>query len=403
VDLDKLSAVERWAVEEETAALARVHRETGVTLTPKNLNRKEILVQVLKTIGVVPRTTPSGQAMVDKVLLQTANHPVTTALLRARQMDKLRSTFVQSVRAHLVGDRLHCTFNQLRRTKEDGDDRGARFGRTSSEHPNLQQQPSRGDFASRWRSIYVPDEPSQRWLRADYNQQEPRMLTHYAELLGLPSARRMADAYRDDPTTDNHGMVTQWIYADASPGDENWKPRRDRCKTIYLGLCYGMGGAKLSSVLGLPTKSVYRNGNRQVIAGDEAQVILDQFNRVVPYVKELYYRCQEVAEKRGYIRTILGRLCHFPEREDGARDWTHKAINRLIQGSSADQIKRAMVEIDRAGLPLQLQVHDEVDTSVDDDEQPRRIKEIMETCIQLTVPSRVDLEIGPSWGEAKRI
>jgi DNA polymerase I-like protein with 3'-5' exonuclease and polymerase domains len=179
--------------------------------------------------------------------------------------------------------------------------------------------------------------------------------------------------------------------------------KRKEAKSIFLGLCYGMGGAKLCRQLGLPTKMVtsYRSGKLIEVAGDEGQALLNRFNDLVPFVRQLAKKADVTAASRGFVRTLSGRRCRFPVRKDGSYDWTHKALNRIIQGSSADQTKRAMVEIARAGYALQLQVHDEIDLSVSSREEAEAVAEIMATCVPLEVPSVVDVEIGPSWGEAK--
>jgi DNA polymerase I-like protein with 3'-5' exonuclease and polymerase domains len=113
-------------------------------------------------------------------------------------------------------------------------------------------------------------------------------------------------------------------------------------------------------------------------------------------------RASKKAARTGFIKTILGRRCRFPEDpQTGRYDWTHKALNRLIQGSSADQTKKAMVELDDVGYYLQLQVHDEIDSTVETVKIAKEMAEIMKTCVPLQVPSKVDVEVGPSWGEIK--
>jgi DNA polymerase I-like protein with 3'-5' exonuclease and polymerase domains len=399
IDQDQLARVEQWSMEREKECLDQIHHFTDVRIGLDDIWKKDALVMAIQAIGMKLDKTPTGQPKLDKAVLNEIDHPVAEAILQARKVNKLRTTFAASIRTHMVNGRIHCTFNQLRRTREDGDAVGARYGRMSSEHPNLQQQPARDEFASMWRSIYVPDTDT--WVCADYSQQEPRMLTHFAELCGLDGAGQAAQRYRDDPDTDNHAMMTQLIYPDVTPGTPEFKRARTYCKNIYLGLCYGMGGAKLAHDLGLPTKWVDgRNGKRIEVAGDEAQNLLDTFDRRAPFVRALARRCEQVARSRGHIVTVLGRRCNFPRLKDGTVDWAHKALNRLIQGSSADQTKMAVVELDRAGVPLQLQVHDEVDWSAESLDEARMVGRIMRECVKLNVPSKVDLEYGPSWGQA---
>lgn len=389
IDTDALSRVVTWSVEEERKVLAEIRRFSGEEIKLGAIMTKPPLVRAFQKIGVKLPKTPTGEPKLDKFVLERIDHPLADLIRRARQMSQLRGTFAHSVMRHMTRGRLHCEFNQLRSNSERGEEKGARFGRLSSSHPNLQQQPSRQDFARMWRAIYVPDTEGQLWLSADYSQQEPRWLTHFAELCGLPGAVGAAERYRTDPNTDNHQMMADICGI-----------KRKDAKELYLGLCYGMGGGKLAKKLGLST--VWKEtaeGRKYEAAGPEAQALLDQFNQRAPFVRKLAWRCEETARERGWITTVLGRRCRFPAKANGEFDWTHKALNRLIQGSSADQTKRAMVEIDRAGLPLQLQVHDEIDASIDSLEQAKAIGEIMRECVPCNVPAKVDLETGPNWGE----
>jgi DNA polymerase-1 len=158
---------------------------------------------------------------------------------------------------------------------------------------------------------------------------------------------------------------------------------------------------KMCKDLGLPTEWVeLRNGKRIEVAGPEGKKLMEGFDNGVPFVKKLAERCDKTAAGRGYILTLSGRRCRFPLKDDGTYDWTHKALNRLIQGSAADQTKTAMVMAEEAGHELQLQVHDEMTASVESKEQAEAIADIMRNCIKLNIPSRVDVETGPSWGES---
>lgn len=403
VDFDRLDQVEKWAIEEEQTKLDEVFHHTGVRIIVDNVNKPLCLAGALEAIGVtVPLTPSTHQPSVDNELLINLKHPVGDALVRARKVNKLRTTFAESVRRHAIGDRIHCTFNQLRRESDSGqgDGQGARYGRLSCCEPNLQQQPSRDDFAKMWRSIYVPDEGGI-WSCNDFSQQEPRWLVHYAELCRCPGAKIAADKYRNDPLTDNHTMMARTIYG-LLDNEEPTKVQRTNAKIIFLGLCYGMGGAKLARGLYLPTKWITnRRGERIEVAGDEAQAVLDLFNKRAPFVKMMAQRTQSRANDRGYIETIAGRRCRFPEDTNGGWDWTHKALNRLIQGSSGDQTKVAMVEADAAGFAIQLQVHDELDHTAADQNEAQELGQLMRECVTANVPFRVDTEIGPSWGEAK--
>ena len=396
VNEDKLTYIEEWSKKQEALALRRVYDATGIRIPVGGTSKKSLTVPALQKIGVRLSLTKTGQVELKQATLQAIDHPVAAALLEAKKLDKLRNTFVASVRRHLTNGRAHCSFNQMRRTQRDGEVKGARFGRMSSSNFNFQQQPARDEFADMWRSIYEPDEPGQLWLCADFSQQEPRMLTHYAESCNFlkrvanVKAKEAGDAYRNNPNTDNHQMMADLCGIERKPA-----------KIIYLGLCYGMGGAKLATELGLPTKwEEQDDGTSRLVAGDEAQRLIDTFNERAPFVQALAWECRAAVKRRGCITTILGRKLHFPMRKDGrGYDWLHKGINRLIQGGCADQMKQAMVLVYEAGLPMQLQVHDELDSSIDDLKQAYQIGEIMEQAVPMKVPSKVDLEVGPNWGQ----
>lgn len=414
IDQDQLSKVERWSVSEEKKAWGEVRRITGIDIRLGHAMRAEALAPVFEHIGLkVPRTAKTGKPSITKDWLKAIDHPVAGHVRRARQVSQLRTTFVNSIRAHMTNGRIHCTFNQLKRQKdeESSDTEGAAYGRLSAADPNLQQQPARDpEIGPMWRAIYIAD-PGGMWAQEDYSQQEPRMLLHWAVKAGPAritshahkKALEMAEQFRRDPSTDNHTAFTKMVHGDDVVNSPDFKKRRDECKQIFLGLCYEMGGPKLCHQLGLPTKIIqhWKTGRRMEVAGDEGQALLDKVNERVPYIKLLSQDLQKVAKSRGYVRTISGRRCRFPKDDMGNYDWTHKALNRIIQGGSADQTKTALVEMDRAGLPIQLQVHDEIDLTVDSWEMAEMGARIMEECMPLEIPSKVDVECGPNWGNVK--
>lgn len=427
VDEGRLARVEEWSLAQEREALELVKRETGYQVGVGNIWKASALAPALEAIGVNLKVTSQGQPQIDKFLLDGTKHPVAKALLWARKVNKLRTTFAGSVREHMVNGRIHCTFNQIAREDENGDQRGARYGRLSCVMPNLQQQPSRDEFAKMWREIYLPEEGGL-WASNDYSQQEPRWTTHFAAVMNLSGARAAAKAYWDNPKLDNHDFMTGLVYQIRKEDDpELFDKKRKFAKNIYLGLCYGEGGAKLARDCKLPTRWALASGRgreRRVeyfttreeafegrreredgyvfeTAGEDAQAIIDQFDARAPFIRELSNKAKDRAMANGYVKTISGRRLHFPVRDDGSYDWAHKALNRVIQGSSADQTKEAIVAIDEAGYFLQLQVHDETDSSVGDEKEAHEIAAIMRDIRAAEVPFRVDTEIGPSWGEAK--
>lgn len=430
VDFDRLDAVERFSKAQEAMAWGEVQRITGVAIRVGDAMKAEVVARALEKLGIrVPRTKPhkiTGKTVpsITKEFLSSLDTPVAGLIRRARQMSQLRTTFVASIRTHAINGRIHCTFNQLRKTsdEEDGDDEGARYGRLSCSDPNLQQQPARDpEIGPMWRSIYVA-EPGALWGSLDYSQQEPRWAVHFGVVsgprfiseAGHKSACEARDRYVNDRSTDAHTLFTSMVHGDhvlewaaaAKAGDKDAAKRlkglRDPAKNVYLGICYGMGGPKLCRQVGLPTKVIahWKTGRQIEVAGDEGQALLDLVDRRVPYVKKTAQAVEAVAKSRGFVRTVSGRKCRFPLDEFGNPDWTFKAFNRVIQGSSADQTKAALVALDKEGFDLRLQVHDEFAIMLGSEEEGRRGAEIMENCTPCEVPAKVDVELGPSWGEA---
>jgi DNA polymerase I-like protein with 3'-5' exonuclease and polymerase domains len=265
--------------------------------------------------------------------------------------------------------------------------------------PNLQQIPSRdNEISPLIRGLFLP-EPGEKWGSFDYSSQEPRIVVHYASLLKMRGADKFVEAYQEDPRSDFHQLAADIVGV----------PRK-QAKTINLGLFYGMGVNKLGEQLGLDFES--------------AKDLFSIYHDKVPFVKELTSRVSSIADSRGVIRTLLGRRCRFDKWEPRAfgsnkayphdearqvygdttllkRAFTYKALNRLIQGSAADQTKKAMVDLYDAGILPMIQIHDELALSVSSRQQALTIMDVMQGCVELSVPSVVDAELGPSWGEAK--
>lgn len=432
IDFEELDRIEVWSNQEELAALAELKRLTGIGLSQADTTRTAALIPLIVHMGVPIPKTEKGNDSLTADFLDTLAGPIGGLINRARKFNKLRGTFVTSRRAHAIGDRIHPTFNQLR-TERPGreDDAGARYGRLSCSDPNLQQEPARDEeIGPRWRRVYVP-EPGAEWACLDFSQQEPRWAVHFAEALGEPGASIAGDRYRNDPTMDNHDMMTILIHGqkawDRWSKDERKKHRGD-AKIIFLGLCYGMGGAKLCHDLGLPTEwkprplyaskgRSYENAGRMIeVAGAEGRRLLEEFDRKVPFIRKTANRAQKYAAKHGFIRTVLGRKCRFPEKinpgpRDDKYDWCHKAFNRAIQGSSGDQTKKALVDADAAGLvtedlsrdSVSLQVHDELDGSFRDRANIRKLVEIMRVSVDCSVPHKIDSEVGPNWAQIEKM
>ena len=327
--------------------------------------------------------------------LETQMDDVSKSILKVRKLDKIRNTFVKNMIIDKASNgRIYCGFNPM----------GTVTGRFSSQYPNLQQVPARDpELGPLIRSLFIPEE-GEEWVCADYSQQEPRVLVHYASLKGMETAIKVQDEFNKNEDTDFHQMVATMASI----------PRK-QAKTINLGLFYGMGNKKLALELGLDQ--------------DQAYELFNRYHDKVPFVKELSRQISNVASSRGYIKTLLGRkrrfnlweprdswgekayslseaYSHYPKQEL-KRAYTHTAMNALIQGSAADITKSAMIKIYEAGLldeiDLKLTVHDELDFSVSRDKQKcfDESLQIMKTCVDLKVPLKVDVEKGDNWGTIK--
>jgi DNA polymerase I-like protein with 3'-5' exonuclease and polymerase domains len=268
-------------------------------------------------------------------------------------------------------------------------------------NPNLQQIPARNpDMARKIRGLFLPEEDEQ-WASMDFDQQEPRILVHFSSLTnkGLTGSDVFVDAYKTKQNTDFHQMVAD--IADI--------PRK-QAKTINLGIMYGMGQTKLAEQLDVST--------------DEAKRLMRQYHDDVPFVKELMDAVQRKVshrDKGGFVRSLLGRKCRFdlwepnlfvsskalPKEEahieygdNIKRAYTYKALNRLIQSSAADQTKASMAAIhkEKGKIPL-VQIHDELAFSVSDKKEARELCDIMESSVELQVPTPCDISLGPNWGD----
>ena len=317
-----------------------------------------------------PRTE-KGMPSFQRQWLESHEHELPQMIVRARKLNKARTTFIDKmISEHAVNGRIHAEAHPLR-----SDAGGTVSGRFSYSNPNLQQVPARDpELGTMIRSLFIPEEKCQ-WGLFDYSQQEPRLTVHYANKMGLIGAKDAVTAYRDK-NADFHQIVADMANI----------PRK-QAKNINLGLSYGMGKQKLIKELGL---------------GDtEAQALLTKYHEKVPFIRGLQDQCARVALDRGYIKTLAGRRCHFdlwehkyddsmPLPLEEARDkygdvlkrsYTYKALNRLIQGSAADMTKLAMLGLWEEGIVPHVQVHDEVDISIEDDEQAAKVSRIMENCV----------------------
>ena len=422
VDIEKANQLKTALAIKEENLLQQIKIESGVDTQLWAARSIEKVFQKLNLPYEV--TEKTGTPSFTKNFISKHNHPVVNMIAEARKINKVRTTFIDTILRHEHKGRIHADINQIR-----SDDGGTVTGRFSYSNPNLQQIPARDpDTGPLIRSLFIPEEGC-KWGTFDYSQQEPRLVAHYALRFEYDSAQVIADSYENDPSTDFHQIVADMAEID-----------RKEAKTINLGLFYGMGKAKLQ--------------NELAVSKEKADELFNTYHGRVPFVKELMSGVMNAAQQKGRIKTLLGRRCRFPKYEPILRgsDWgtfvpaadhekmkelkemgpylldengdqekdvdgkpkknywyknghrrafTYKALNKLIQGSAADMTKKAMVDLYKEGLIGHIQIHDELDFSIESESQAAKIKQIMEQAVDLEVPNKVDYEFGPNWGEIK--
>ena len=379
-----------------------------------DINAADSLSRAFDTIGLSYGRTAKGKASFTKAFLEGLKHPLADRIREIRKCDKLRGTFLESyiLNSH-IGGMVYGQFHPLR-----SDEGGTRSGRFSSSTPNLQNIPARDDeLAPLIRGLFVPDEGHVAWRKYDYSQIEYRFLIHFARGPGSDDVRAHFNAH---PDTDYHEMALDLVAPEAGwdiSTKELRKQHRRPIKNINFGLIYGMGVDKLSGDLGL-TKQ-------------EGKALFAAYHKGVPFAKATMDWCSEEAQQLGTITTIMGRKSRFDLWEPTKwgsdtvalpyeeailrygsirRAYTHKALNRRLQGSAADLMKKAMLRcyqdgvFDETGIP-RLTVHDELDFSDPGgkDEAFREMKHIMETALPISIPVRADGDIGPDWGHGEPI
>jgi len=388
VDVERAHAMKKDFIKEENEILTKIENETNIR--PQIWAARSI-ANVFDMLKIpYDRTEKTSAPSFTKNFLQHHEHPVVNLIAKAREINKAHTTFIDSIIKYEHKGRIHAEINQLR-----SDNGGTITGRFSYQNPNLQQIPARNkDLGPKIRSLFIPEEGC-KWGCFDYSQQEPRLVVHYASLYKLPSVYEVVESYTDDSNSDFHQTVADM--ADIP---------RTQAKTINLGLFYGMGKGKLQAELG--------------VSKEKADELFSQYHNKVPFVKQLMSKASNRAQERGQIRTLLGRLCRFhlwepnqfgmhkalPHEEALAehgpgirRAYTYKSLNKLIQGSAADMTKKSMLDLYKEGIVAHIQIHDELDLSIENEEQVQKIVEIMENAVTLEVPNKVDYEFGSNWGD----
>jgi len=387
VDVEGAHKLKQQLAEQEKELLHKIKKETQVDVQIWAARSIEKVFQKLSL--PYDLTAKTNSPSFTKNFLSSHEHPLVKCIAKAREINKAHTTFIDTIIKYEHKGRIHADINQIR-----SDSGGTVTGRFSYSNPNLQQIPARNkDLGPLIRSLFIPESGCE-WGCFDYSQQEPRLVVHYASLDQDSSVFNVKDAYNEGDA-DFHTIVAKMAQIP-----------RDQAKTINLGLFYGMGKAKLQAELG--------------VSKDKAEELFSVYHNRVPFVRTLMKSVSNRAQQRGQIRTLLGRLCRFHLWEPNSfgmhkalpfeqavqehgpgikRAYTYKALNKLIQGSAADMTKKSMLDLYKEGIIPHIQIHDELDISVENDKQAKLIKEVMESAVDLEIPNKVDYESGKNWGD----
>ncbi len=397
--VDVLARMERLGVAIDTELLAKLSGQMADRMTalrdeihsaagrPFNLDSTKQLAEVLfdeRKLPVIRRTKTgrSTDAEVLDALATQTNDPIPKLLLEYREISKLKGTYVDAL-PDLVSrqtSRIHPSFHQT----------GAVTGRLSCSDPNLQNIPIRTPMGAQIRRAFVPGDPKSVLLKADYSQIELRVLAHFSK------DPKLAAAFRDDQ--DIHAFVASQI--EGVPIDQVTSAQRAGAKTVNFGIVYGQSAFGLARQTGMPQA--------------QAKAFIERYFERYPMIRGFLDECIAYAKRHGYVKTILGRRRAIPDidsRNQTARNAAERlAVNTVVQGSAADLIKRAMINLDRRireeKLPLRMliQVHDELVFEVPSREAKELaavVSQEMSKAIELTIPIKVDVAWGPNWLDVK--
>ncbi|ACU91200.1 DNA polymerase I [Desulfomicrobium baculatum] len=366
-------------VQAELDRLTRtIHEQAGEEF---NIRSSQQLAEVLfSRLGLAcKQKTPGGAQSTSSSVLEglAAEHPIVADVLEFRMYEKLRSTYLEPMpQLADKNGRIHTTFNQL----------ATATGRLSSSNPNLQNIPIRGALGPRMRSCFVAS-PGNRLVAADYSQIELRVLAHMSGDQTLTEAFAAGD--------DIHARTAGILFDTTEVSADE----RRKAKTINFGLLYGMGPQKLGRELGISLK--------------EAKEFIAVYFSKLSRVREFYEEIEAGAKSLGYVTTLAGRRRMLPEinsrNTNMAQQARRMAINTVVQGSAADIIKKAMLEVDKSpvigelGASLILQIHDELlleAPAARAREVGEAVAGIMASVYSLSVPLVVDWGVGDDWSAA---
>lgn len=379
LDVGLLVRWNREVTAELEARVLRIHRETGLNVDPDKRSHLERLFAHLSLTS--PALTPTGEPCFDEEALEAVEHPVVRLALEARQLSSLLSKYLKPYLAAVEpSGTLRYQLHQLR-----GDEGGTVTGRYSSSHVNIQQvqeaakQPA---LLQRWpvRRLFIAP-PGEAWVSSDASQIEYRIFAHYAAELGMP---RLADAYRADPKVDFHALVVEWTGL-----------QRGFAKNTNFCKLFGGGPSKIVFTVNKGIK----DRAKKLTEADGLRLVR-KYDHEFPEAAEVMAYVTRVAERRGFVRTLMGR-----RRRYKPGDRYYSALNAICQGGAAETAKTKVLETHRArkrlGIKPRFVVHDEADGTSANPDIKREFDELLN---QQSLPWRVPIlwntGTGGTWEEA---
>lgn len=383
LDTERLRIVGEEIQKAITVLDEKIKKEVGFDI---NLNSSIQVGNFLAEKAGVPLSkTKTGRYATNEAEISkfAEQFPIVADLLNYRELTKLRSTYVESLIDKVdEKKRVHTTYNQV----------AVSTGRLSSSNPNLQNIPVSSQFGQKIKSCFVAGKGNI-FLSFDYSQQELRILAH------LTGEEKLIDAFTNN--RDVHKITASQIFH--VPYETVTKEQRVVGKTINFGIIYGMSSYGMSVGLTIPV--------------DEAQGFIDTFYATYPKIQTYYENYLKQAKINGFVETMLGRrryVFEYPQQKSIDNSMRRVLMNYPIQGTAADLMKKAMIDIDREVLSkekevkLLLQIHDDLVFEVPDDKAKiekltQMIKKIMCEVYPLSVPIEVDVKIGKNWGEMEKL
>jgi DNA polymerase-1 len=330
-----------------------------------NINSTKQLSYILFEVLKLPpkKKIKTGYSTDEKVLNSLKNlHPIAGKILEYRKFEKMQSTYIKPLQEYAKDFKIYTTFLQT----------GTATGRLASKNPNLQNIPTSTDINIR--NAFVTDKL---FVSLDYSQIELRLLAHFSE------DEHLINAFLEDK--DIHLETAKKLF-------QNPEKFRNIAKSINFGLIYGMGAKKLAETINVSTK--------------EAKEFIEKYFQNFPTVKTFLEEIKLKARENGYVETLLKRRRFFNFSSTNARNianYEREAVNTIFQGSAADIIKKAMIEIKNefTDSKMLLQIHDELIFEIENKEDAFKYKEIMENVFRLKVPLKVGISFAQKWGELK--